>query len=598
MTIRRTLLISYLLISLAPALLIALMIFVHFYNVLWEEIEHKLESQAITIMQQIDITLYERLQNMASWSHLDVMQEIRTRDVDKRLSQFLYELNSEYEGVYNQLFVINKEKEIIATSYPELIGKTFQSSPWLKIPFKQHEFSFDSLDAKDQLNISIPVEDAFQQDQLGRLYTRFNWQEIIRLLDASVSGHSRDAIFYTLLVDSEGRVIATSSNLDNKIKPFQLLDKSLFLENASGSLNHYAPFIEQDVLVGFSRSKGYRAFAGLDWRILILQSSDSAFSPILEVWYVLLLFLCLTLIIGTIVSLWMSAKISKPITMLAKSTRDFMAGKPTQLKSVKASTEITQLNTQFSEMINSLEQSKRDVARIAKLAVIGEMAASMAHEVRTPLGILRSSAQILQREPELSEIGREMTEFILSETLRLNELVTTLLECARPKPPEFSLHHIQQIIEHVTELLRTKIESKDIDLQLQFKNENISLLCDRDQLIQVFLNLIMNAIQHVSNQGQIIISIQPAHNYIAIKVCDDGPGISDAKKQTVFDPFYTQRKGGVGLGLTVVQQIIIAHRGKIEITDSAQGGACFYVLLPGSLSEDRRLINLKENNNE
>ena len=99
MTIRRTLLISYLLISLASALLIALMIFAHFRDVLRQEIEHKLESQAITIMQQIDTTLFERMQNMASWSQLDVMQEIRTRDVDKRLSHFLYELHAEYDGV-------------------------------------------------------------------------------------------------------------------------------------------------------------------------------------------------------------------------------------------------------------------------------------------------------------------------------------------------------------------------------------------------------------------------------------------------------------------------------------------------------------------
>ncbi|MCK5431530.1 MAG: HAMP domain-containing histidine kinase, partial [Gammaproteobacteria bacterium] len=350
---------------------------------------------------------------------------------------------------------------------------------------------------------------------------------IIKLLDGSESDNSHGSDHYALLIDSEGRLIATSSSLKTKISQFSVFNKSWLQTNESGALNHFADFLEQDVLVGYSRSKGYRTFEGLDWRILILQSSDFAFAPILKVWHVLLLFLCLTLFLGTIVSLWMSAKISKPITMLAKSTRDFMLGKPTQILPVKASTEISELNIQFSKMINSLEQSRQDVARVAKLAVIGEMAASMAHEVRTPLGVLRSSAQILQRESELSDIGLEMTEYILSETARLNELVTTLLECARPRLPKFALHNVQQIIEHVGELLRTKIEAKHINLEFQFNNVETDLYCDRDQLIQVFLNLIMNAIQHVSEQGQIVIIIQLDNDYLEIKVCDDGTGIPD-----------------------------------------------------------------------
>jgi signal transduction histidine kinase len=276
----------------------------------------------------------------------------------------------------------------------------------------------------------------------------------------------------------------------------------------------------------------------------------------------------------------MSAKISKPITALAKSTRDFMAGKPTQFKPIKASTEIFALNAQFAEMINSLEQSRLDVARVAKLAVIGEMAASMAHEVRTPLGVLRSSAQILQRETHLSDIGLEMTEYILSETARLNELVTTLLECASPRPPRFSLHDVQQIIEHVQELLRTRAEAKHIKLELKFNNTESRLYCDKDQFIQVFLNLIMNAIQHVSDQGYIIIYSQIENGFLECKVCDDGSGIPDVQKQAVFDPFYTQREEGIGLGLTVVQQIVMAHKGRIFITDNPQGGTCFHVQLP------------------
>ncbi|MDQ7091288.1 MAG: sensor histidine kinase [Methylococcales bacterium] len=587
MTIHRTLLTSYLLISLASALLIALMIFAHFRNILRQEIEHKLESQAITIMQQIDMTLFERMHNMASWSHLEIMQDLRTRDVDKRLAQFLHELHTEYEGVYHQLFVVNQDHKTIASSHSHFMGKQQAMTPtWLTTNLKEHRLTIDNPTiAANYLTISIPIGDDFQETQLGRLYAHFNWQEITRLLDKSVSGHSLNSIYYSLLLDSKGRVIAHSSNLQDKLVPFQYLERNFLKKNQSGAFEHSAAFLAESTLIGYSRAQGYRTFSGLDWRVLILHSSDLAYAPILKLWHVLVLFVGLTLFLGTFVSFWMSAKISKPITRLAKSTRDFMAGKPTKLRPIKASTEITELNTQFAEMIDNLEQSRLDIARVAKLAVMGEMAASMAHEVRTPLGILRSSAQMLQRDTQLSAVSLEMTEFILSETKRLNDLISLLLECARPRAPKFALHPVEMIITHVTELLRSKIEAKQIKLTLNFNHHDQLLLCDKDQFIQILLNLIMNAAQHVEIKGQIKISTQIIQQHLEISVCDNGSGISNENKHAVFDPFFTRRQEGIGLGLTVVQQIVLAHHAQIFIRDNPNGGSCFHVQFKLSTNE-------------
>ncbi len=233
-------------------------------------------------------------------------------------------------------------------------------------------------------------------------------------------------------------------------------------------------------------------------------------------------------------------------------------------------------------MIDNLEQSRQDIVRIAKLAVIGEMAASMAHEVRTPLGILRSSAQMLQREAGLSEIGQEMTEFILSETQRLNQLVSALLDCAKPRPPEFALQDLNLIIEHTIQLLQTQAENKSITVTLYPDAVNAVLYCDKDQIIQVYLNLIMNALQHVEPGGRIELRVQVLDNEIQSRVCDSGPGIPDSHKDKIFEPFFTRREQGIGLGLTVVQQIVLAHEGRIFVSDHEGGGACFHVVLPKS----------------
>lgn len=583
MTIRYTLLVSYLLLSLASVLLITLMIFAHLRETLHKEIETKLQSQASTLMQHIDTTLFERMQNITTWSNLDMMQELRTRDVDKRLSQFLNALHTGYDGVYQQLFAVDLSTKVIASSDPQLQGKVVGFvHPWLTITLNNQQLSLHPLDMEHKrLYFSIPIPDNFQSGSLGMLYTGFDWSEIFTLLTASQPLTNKNTDSYALLIDNQRHVIATSSSLENLVPDFHVLPAEWPLEQAKGAFSTTASFLgNREVLIGFAHSAGYRKFEGFGWCVLVIQPNEHIAASIWQLWQTLLLFLGLTLFIGMMVSLWISARIANPIIKLTEFTRDFMQGKQLTPPKLKASGEVAELSAQFSQMIENLEQSKQDIVRVAKLAVIGEMAASMAHEVRTPLGILRSSAQMLQREAHLSPIGQEMIEFILSESQRLNELVTTLLECAKPKAPNFTAQQLHVIIEHSVNLLQVQAEQRQVHIQLILSAAEHTVSGDRDQLTQVFLNLIMNALQHTPKNGQIRILTTGDAKHLQISVCDNGSGISDAHKQSVFDPFFTRRQDGVGLGLTVVQQIVLAHQGKIYITDNPGGGACFHVDLP------------------
>lgn len=588
MTIRYTLLLSYFLISLASALLITLMVFVHLQEILRQEVDNKLQSQATTVMQQIDTTLFERFENMALWSQLEVMQEIRVGDVDKRLTAMLEELQGGYGGIYGTLFVVDNHDNIISASDKKMLKQKYPYvEPWLTVTYKNHAHALHYLDIQDkQLYFSIAIPDAFKSGDLGRLYASFDWREMSRLLDTPLPSSPKGAKAYALLVDAGGHIIATSSNLDGQTLPFANLPELLpQMRQSTGSLDTHVDFLKQEaVLLAYANSQGYRSFKGMGWRVLFLQPRNNAFAPIWDLWVTILAFFGLTLVLGIIVSFWMSAQIARPIVQLARFTHDFMQGKPVSPPHVKSSQEITALSTQFALMIDHLEQSRQDLIRVSKLAVIGEMAASMAHEVRTPLGILQSSAQMLQRDPSLSEIGKEMAGFILSETQRLNGLVTTLLECAKPRPPQFGYHDIHAIIAHTLDLAQSHADSRQALLTMRLDSEIYFLDCDKDHIIQVFLNLLLNAIQHIRLGGRVEVATLTANLgqalALEIRISDDGPGISDANKNKVFEPFFTLRKEGVGLGLTVVQQIILAHQGKIWVSDSPWGGACFHVVLP------------------
>jgi signal transduction histidine kinase len=220
----------------------------------------------------------------------------------------------------------------------------------------------------------------------------------------------------------------------------------------------------------------------------------------------------------------------------------------------------------FGKMMDDLTQSKDNLTRAAKLAVAGEMAAAMSHEVRTPLGILRSSAQVLSREKNLSAEGREVTAFITTETDRLNKLVSTLVDSARPRQPEFAMHNIAGLVEHAMAMLRMQANKKEVSLTLgNSAPTQLFVECDGEQIIQVILNLVLNAIQVLPAGGHIVVSLFETKDNVTISVADDGAGVDETQKEHIFDPFFTQRPGGIGLGLAVSRQIVTAHFGTLTV---------------------------------
>jgi two-component system, NtrC family, sensor histidine kinase HydH len=240
--------------------------------------------------------------------------------------------------------------------------------------------------------------------------------------------------------------------------------------------------------------------------------------------------------------------------------------------------EVQALSSAFETMLCDLNESQQQLTRAAKLAVVGEMAAALSHEVRTPLGILRSSADLLRREPKLSKDGREVTGFIISETERLNQLVTSLIDAARPRPPDFKSLNISELAENVVGMLKPQADAKNINIKLDALQANIH--ADSGQMTQVLMNLLQNAIQILPEGGLAELRVLSSDEFVEIQVNDNGPGITTENQAHIFEPFFTQRAGGVGLGLAVVKQIVQTHSGSIQYVPSQLGGAGFTIRLP------------------
>ena len=579
MTIRRAVLLSFFALVLGSITLVGALSFFQFRQALQSEIAHNLQFGASAVLQRIDAFFFERLENIRVWRHLEIMQDIRVEDVDKRLSRFLSDLRIGHGAVYQALLCTDKSGRIVAASDSEWIGKLKPAgNVWIKVPGNDAAVVMESLQTDKSIIVALrtTIPDAFGKGDLGYLYALLNWSEVSDLLDDAVTDSKRAAV----LLDADGRVIAASTALRQRRNIYSLrlsdwLDDSAL---AGAHIKDGASLGYASLLVGSAASSGYQHFPGFGWHLLMLEPTDMAFAPIWRLLLAMMALLVLTLVVAGWISSRLAARIARPIVSLTEFTRRFRKGEQAEpLPSAATMSEVGELNQAYAEMIDALERSREQLVRAGKLAVVGEMAAVMAHEVRTPLGILRSSAQLLERQPNLGERERELTGFIISETDRLNRLVTMLLECASPRAPDFKPHDVHEIIDHVLDLLTSKAEHKQVRLERQLMAINSILVCDREQLIQIVLNLVINALHFVADDGRIVVATHNEADSLVMSVADDGPGIPADLRPRVFDPFFTRREGGIGLGLTIVQQIVQVHHGEIWVTESRWGGACFNI---------------------
>jgi signal transduction histidine kinase len=187
---------------------------------------------------------------------------------------------------------------------------------------------------------------------------------------------------------------------------------------------------------------------------------------------------------------------------------------------------------------------------------------------------------MLSREPTLSPEAQELTGFIESETERLNRLVTTLLDSAKPRLPKLQPADMHHIIAHSADLLATQADKKGIRISLHLECPHPIVEADEEQMTQVLLNLVLNALQILPHGGEVAISTHQDMHGLVMEIADNGPGIAPDEIGRVFDPFFTKREGGVGLGLAVVQQIVAAHGGEIRAGQSKMGGALFTITFP------------------
>jgi len=232
--------------------------------------------------------------------------------------------------------------------------------------------------------------------------------------------------------------------------------------------------------------------------------------------------------------------------------------------------------------LSDVKALQEQIKRAERLASLGKLAAGVAHEIRNPLGALKGFLQYFQRKLPLQDQDKIYLTVMMKEVDRLNAVISNLLDFARPKDPVLEPCDIGDLIRHVLTLTESDFQSKEIGISLNIAENLPQVRLDRDQMTQVLLNILLNAVQVMESGGQISIgaNIRTETRQLELTVSDNGKGIPVDDLPRIFDPFFTTKKQGAGLGLAIAHTIIENHHGEITVESEEGKGSTFRIRLP------------------
>ena len=258
------------------------------------------------------------------------------------------------------------------------------------------------------------------------------------------------------------------------------------------------------------------------------------------------------------------------------------------------------LSESLAESNRKLQQAQEEARRAERLAALGQLSAGLAHEIRNPLGVIKGSAEMLaQKLGSAPPLAGELAGYISSEVNRLNSLVARFLDFARPAHLDLHAVAIAPLVDRALHAAQSQHPGTNIKIERRFAPNLPEVLADEQFCEQVFLNLILNAFEAMGaehgisapsasadSRGTLRVSIAPDSREgapgVAVEIEDTGPGVPAKLREQIFNPFVTSKKGGVGLGLSIVAKIVDDHGGALQLISKDHSGACFRVFLPAA----------------
>jgi len=500
----------------------------------------------------------------------------------KRLNRFL-ELKLSQIPFFESFSVFNTSGLCIASTDPDWRNLPAERESFFINGLRHFSFAeiFENQDKDRILLISLPVNEG--PDPHGVLVGGVKLSFLYDLMGQQLGLKGAEAF----LLDSKLRFITPSQSGPDELQQSHLVGTPL--------VQH----LQDEFWVGkYLNYKGIEVLgtvmrpADNKWYLVLERDFSEVAGQVSQVKQALFLSTLGLLVVLIIVTIILTTSITRPLQKLMDGARRIAAGDLSLPVIVpQGNDEISFLAEEFDRMrarvaasrgrlIEQLEESEQRRLESQRLAAIGTLASSLAHEIRNPLNAISLLIAQLERSKQPEDAKEKMINEMRQELGRLDRLVSDILDYARPLQLQKESINLQAFIESVTTFYRGMLESKKLHLKLQFPETPIFIEGDGDKLRQAFVNLIKNGVEAMGVSGELSISLDVLDRGIRCIISDNGVGIDPKTKGRLFDLFFTTKDQGTGLGLSMVKKIIDAHGAKIDIESSPGKGTSIIMVFP------------------
>ncbi len=292
----------------------------------------------------------------------------------------------------------------------------------------------------------------------------------------------------------------------------------------------------------------------------------------------------LTLVVGLATSIY-ARRVLAPLSVVTARARAVAAGDLAPKEIVATDDEIGELAKTFEDMVAAIRRARAELVQAERLATIGKMAAHITHEVRNPLSSIGLNLELL--EEELVEAGpnpeaQQLIAAIQSEVDRLANITEQYLSAVREPKLEREREAVEDIVRDCHAFVKPELVRAGVESEVVVEPGLPRVEVDEARLRQAVVNLVRNAREALTGGGRVTLTVRHAGDFVAIDIEDDGPGIPEEQRASIFDPFYTTKRHGTGLGLAVTRSIVEAHEGRIRCEAAGERGTRFTIELPAA----------------
>ncbi len=450
---------------------------------------------------------------------------------------------------------------------------------------------FDGMSYQSEVYLSadrLPVMDIAEPirwygDIVGALYAVVDLKAMWDLVEQNVIGRQGEAFVFNLegvfLAHSDSRNVYSERHFNNRY----------IIDQISAGKNGQIIY-ETDA--GVRMVGAYAPIGDYGWGFMIQQPTAEAFAQADSMRKRVIQLMFGTILLASLLAYFYTKLMVKPVNSLVSGMDRFARGELTHRIEKVSHDEIGTLAEHFNEMADRLIEFQDKLKRTERLETLSKLASVLSHEIRNPLNSMVINMQILKRELSKEVFNREKAEkfyeILASEIKRVDQLVKDFLMIARPQTLEKSKVELSALLDAVITAHAADALTKGVRIERQYETTPVHVLADESKLKQVFVNLILNAIQAMPGGGKLTITLRTkdvgrarAHKRrVEIAFHDTGVGIKREELNRIFDFYYSTKKDGSGLGLAVVQQIVEEHDGEIHVRSKVNEGTTFTIRLP------------------